>query len=473
MSQSNNTISTQIAQPHGAGAPSVDGVLSFAWTDARGRDWSLSATPQQIELRNADESFSIPRERWGEDVSITPLADRYIARFSGPTQDVGFMVGAEALALAGHIGAKTAPMTTQSAAAPATQRAASTPARRVAFPKMNRWTILALGLAALAFIPWVGIGFAAAAVVVLVLSRRLIRPSADFGHVRTLRAVTWIWLGFNVAVWGVTTANAARASIAPDIVETARLRSSRAAPPLSRTAQIVLYIIVVVASLSVHECAHAITAWWNGDDHACSLGRVSLNPLRHVDPFGTVILPLMLAWAGLPVFGFARPVPVMPWRMMYHRMSDVYVSAAGPASNLLIACLCLALYAAIGAVLSLMGPQVELLGFRAMSASVTVTGVAGAEVLSALLKLLAASVTTNVLLATFNMLPVPPLDGSHVAGNLFPRTIGRAFDLMAPYSMIVFIVMLYSGAMGAMLAPTDMVTREALRWVVGAALGVA
>lgn len=456
-----------------AGESRDDAALSFAWTDAGGRSWRLTAGRDQVELRADGEHIGIPRQRWREDISITPLGDRFIVRFSGPARDIGFLVGSEARSLAGHIGINLDPQDIEDDAAPVPGRETQVARRSVAFPKMDRWTILALGLAAMAFIPWIGIGFATAAVVVLTASRRLVRPSADCSHIRTVRSVTWIWLVLSVTAWGITTANAARASFAPELVETATLRSARVAPVLSPTAQIILYVIVIIASLSVHECAHAITAWWNGDDYAYSLGRVTLNPLRHIDPFGTVILPLMLAWAGLPVFGFARPVPVMSSRLKFHRKSDIYVSAAGPASNVLIACLCLALYSSIGAVLSLMGPQVEIIGFRGMSPSVTVTGIPGAEVLSWVLKMLAALVTVNIMLASFNMLPIPPLDGSRVAGNLFPRTIGRMFDLLAPYSMIIFIVMLYTGAMRAMLGPTDMVTRQALRWVVGAALGTA
>jgi Zn-dependent protease len=166
--------------------------------------------------------------------------------------------------------------------------------------------------------------------------------------------------------------------------------------------------IPLVLSLSVHEWAHARAAWQLGDDTAALMGRMTLNPFAHIDPVGTVLLPLM----GVP-FGWAKPVPVNPLRFrrgMTMRKGMMLTAAAGPASNLVLAAASILLMA----LLVRFRPDLIAPGSRA----------------ALLLHLL---IFMNVLLAVFNMLPVPPLDGSRVADALMPRRLRPAWERFCQY----------------------------------------
>ncbi|MCC7293104.1 MAG: site-2 protease family protein [Phycisphaerales bacterium] len=450
--------------------------VTFHWRDALGGMWVIELDAAGIRLVGETESFEIPRDRWPLDVSVAAVKEGYVARFCGPQRDVGFLVGAEGAALAevlGHV-VTAAPRDVAFAEAPPDDRP-------VLFPKMNRTTVLALLLAGPAFIPVYGVAFALASLVMLGLGRRSLRPSRDFSHVRTMRRFTLLWLLFNLAVWGLTTFKPSdrqrprlrRADItAPQISDapsSARARPARQEPPMM--VYVVVAIVVSLLSLSVHECAHAITALWNGDDYARSLGRVTLNPLAHIDPFGTVLLPAILFFTTGMTFGYARPVPVMPSRMMYHRISDIYVSAAGPVSNLLIACAGMGAYLLVGRVIWLVFPEATIWEYRFLSPSVEAAGLPGAAVWTAALRMLSILVLMNVGLAFFNLLPIPPLDGSHVCGNLYPRTIGRFFDAIRPYQIPIFIILLWTGAMRAMLGPTMSTVVWGLQWTIAASVG--
>src|SRR5512140_3596592 len=155
-------------------------------------------------------------------------------------------------------------------------------------------------------------------------------------------------------------------------------------------AQVFIAFIVLLFSLTVHESAHAWTADRLGDPTARLLGRVSLNPVVHADPIGTVVFPLLSMISGLPLIGWAKPVPVNISRLRQRRSGYVLVAAAGPASNLLLALLAAGLLA--------------LMPAAPMS-------VGSADVSAPLLTLLTRALYVNVLLAVFNMLPIPPLDG--------------------------------------------------------------
>ncbi|MCG3130204.1 MAG: hypothetical protein FLDDKLPJ_00958 [Phycisphaerae bacterium] len=446
-----------------------ESVPVFYWRDARGVPWTLEADERELRLASHDESFSVPRERWAGDVTITPSRGGNIIRVTGPNRDVGFLIGPEALEFARRLGKDVAdpPAATDADAGPMAPRGP------VLFPKMDRFSVIALCLAAVAFVPVFGYAAALASIVLLAATRRRVRPAREYNHVRSVRRITAAWLVLSLLVCTVATLNAVRlrspdpgVSQGPTVVD--------AGPgATSLYASIAAGIIVVLLSLSVHEAAHAITALWNGDDYARSLGRVTLNPLAHIDPFGTVALPAMLALSGLPAFGYARPVPVIPSRMLFHRKSDIYVSAAGPLSNLLIAALCMSLYLLIGCGLSLLSPDVRVSGYDWPGFDAQVSGVAGAKVITAVLRMLGIAVQLNLLLAFFNLLPIPPLDGSHVAGNLFPQTIGRFFDMIRPFQIIVFIALMYTGVMRWMMMPTLVLVMRALYWMVETATGLA
>ncbi len=187
-------------------------------------------------------------------------------------------------------------------------------------------------------------------------------------------------------------------------------------------AQIFLVFIVLLFSLTVHEAAHAWTANRLGDPTARVLGRVSLNPLVHIDPIGTLLFPLLALIAGVPVIGWAKPVPVVVSKLRHARRDYVLVAAAGPASNLVLAvCAAVAL---------------KLLPITPVMHGQTNVTVPVASMLSRALAL-------NVLLAVFNMIPIPPLDGGNVIGGLLPRSLGARFDsLIRPYGFILLYALM-------------------------------
>ena len=180
-------------------------------------------------------------------------------------------------------------------------------------------------------------------------------------------------------------------------------------------------IIPLVLAIVFHEVAHGWTARALGDPTAAELNRLSLNPLRHVDPVGTILVPGMLKLAGLPVFGWAKPVPVIAERLRNPRWGMMLVAVAGPGMNLLMAL--------AGAV---------VLGLLvAPYRDAEPTGVTAFLMLN-LINFLAV----NVFLALFNMLPIPPFDGSHVVEGLLPRRAAAAYAATRPYAFFLMIGLL-------------------------------
>ena len=186
-------------------------------------------------------------------------------------------------------------------------------------------------------------------------------------------------------------------------------------------AERLITLIPLWFSLSVHEWAHAWTAWRLGDDTAMRLGRMTLNPLAHIDPVGTLLLPLL----GVP-FGWAKPVPVQPHRFrrtVTMRTGMMLTAIAGPVSNLCLAAVCIVVMAVV-------------FRFRPM---LLMQGQAVGMLLSMLISL-------NVLLATFNALPIPPLDGSRVADALMPQALRPAWEefcRLGPIALAAVILLPY------------------------------
>lgn len=214
-------------------------------------------------------------------------------------------------------------------------------------------------------------------------------------------------------------------------------------------------LFVVLLSLTVHECAHAITAWWLGDDYAKRLGRVSLNPLVHIDPIGTIILPLILLLANVGVFGWAKPVPTQPHYTDNPRRSHILVSIAGPGSNLLMAMASLLLLLGLGCIVSLAAPDAQVQNFNEFSFSeaITATGFPLAWVFGPLCTILELSFVINVFLAFFNLIPVPPLDGSWVLEHMFPNTFGPVVARIRPFGFLLFLGLIYTGILRYLLLP--------------------
>jgi len=199
--------------------------------------------------------------------------------------------------------------------------------------------------------------------------------------------------------------------------------------------QIVVIFITLLFSLTVHEAAHAWTASRLGDDTARSLGRVSLNPAVHVDPVGTIVFPLIALFTNLPVLGWAKPVPVDirnlrdGWRHKY-----MAIAAAGPASNLVLA-----------AIASVLLALVPLSGGALDDGSVAVS--------APFLAILQEAVRLNIVLAVFNMLPIPPLDGGNVASGLLTGAAGRAYDNLRPYGFLILYALMFSGLLSRLIGP--------------------
>ena len=207
-------------------------------------------------------------------------------------------------------------------------------------------------------------------------------------------------------------------------------------------ARVFIAFIVLLFSLTVHETAHAWTASRLGDPTARLLGRVSLNPIVHADLVGTVLFPLLAIIGNIPLIGWAKPVPVNVRNLRRGRRDYVIVAAAGPLSNLLIAVL-----ASIA--LSLLTVSPMRLGEPNVSAPVAA--------------LLAQAVPLNVLLAVFNMIPIPPLDGGNVLGGLLPPAIGARFDaLMRPYGFILLYALLLTRGFDYLIIPP---ARFLLSWL--------
>jgi Zn-dependent protease len=190
-----------------------------------------------------------------------------------------------------------------------------------------------------------------------------------------------------------------------------------------------LIFVVVVPSIILHELAHGVVALACGDDTARRAGRLTLNPIRHVDPVGTLILPAVLSLAGLGAFGYAKPVPVNPARMRHPRNDSVLVSLAGPATNLALAGL-------------------SLVVLRTLRSPVTVSeigliasGYAGLGLLGTGDQLLYLVGFLNVSLAVFNLIPLPPLDGSAVVERLLPAAAWPTWSKIRTYAMPALLLL--------------------------------
>jgi Zn-dependent protease len=187
-------------------------------------------------------------------------------------------------------------------------------------------------------------------------------------------------------------------------------------------------IAIILISLTIHEAAHAWTADRLGDPTARLLGRVSLNPLVHIDPIGTLLLPALAAFSGLPIIGWAKPVPVNISRLRHHRRDFMIVAAAGPVSNLA----------------------------QAIVAALVLRGMFGDSWLGAdslALDVLLQIMQINALLAFFNLIPIPPLDGGNVLAGLVPERAAVALDALRQYGFILLYALLLTGALTYLIVP--------------------
>jgi Zn-dependent protease len=192
---------------------------------------------------------------------------------------------------------------------------------------------------------------------------------------------------------------------------------------LSSLIDISLMAVVLLFSVMIHEVAHGYVALLNGDPTARLSGRITLNPIPHIDPIGTILLPAILLLTGSRIlFGWARPVPVNPSYFRDYRLGEITTSFAGPASNLLLALLfSYLLRFGVG------GPGLLLLAYYGC--------------------------TINIFLAIFNLIPIPPLDGSHLVSAFLPYRLLQYYQYLEPVGFIIILLLFYSGIMGMILMP--------------------
>ena len=200
-------------------------------------------------------------------------------------------------------------------------------------------------------------------------------------------------------------------------------------------------LAVLLISLSVHEAAHAWSASVLGDPTARTLGRVSLNPLVHIDPFGTVLFPLIGLVSGGVVFGWAKPVPVNTLNLRRPRQDHLLIAAAGPASNLVQAALC-------------------LLGLHLILGLFDRSVIATHSIVAPLFQMLYVGLNLNVILAVFNLSPIPPLDGSWILQGLLPENLAGLVDSIRPYGFMLLILLLFSGVFSSVIGPVLLFVRQ-------------
>jgi Zn-dependent protease len=216
---------------------------------------------------------------------------------------------------------------------------------------------------------------------------------------------------------------------------------------------IVISLFVLLFAITIHEASHAWAANRMGDPTAMGMGRVSLNPIAHIDPVGTVLLPLLLVLAGAPAFGWAKPVIVNPYNLRNPRRDNLWISLAGPAANLTAAAVAL----------------VSILLLKVLSPGVTdfLKSIIfykhvfppGFYPVQGLALILFYAVLINTYLAIFNLIPIPPLDGSGVLSGMLSDEAARRYDRIRPFGFIIVIILIYLGLLNVILRPIELLIK--------------
>lgn len=194
---------------------------------------------------------------------------------------------------------------------------------------------------------------------------------------------------------------------------------------------IAIFIIPMLFAITMHEVAHGWVASWFGDHTARLSGRLSLNPLKHIDLIGTIIVPLIMLLLVKFIFGWAKPVPVDPRNLHHPRRDMAFVALAGPIANLLMA---------IGwGGMAKLGDITQLHGNTWIGVPLHLMGSIGLQI--------------NVVLAVLNLLPIPPLDGAKILASILPRRAAYYFSLLEPYSFLILILLIVTGSLSLIMWP--------------------
>ncbi|MDD8031676.1 MAG: site-2 protease family protein [Acidobacteriota bacterium] len=209
----------------------------------------------------------------------------------------------------------------------------------------------------------------------------------------------------------------------------------------------IISLIILLFAITIHEASHGLVAYRMGDPTAMAAGRVTLNPMAHIDIFGTVILPLLLAIFGAPVFGWAKPVPVNPHFLRNPRRDGLWISLAGPVANILAAAVSLLLIVLLKAISPV--TTVALYNFLTSSGGLP----AGLQPLQGLVIILFYLVLINTYLAVFNLIPMYPLDGSGVLEGLLSDDLADKYAKLRPYGFLIVIILISFGFLDLVVRP--------------------
>ncbi len=215
---------------------------------------------------------------------------------------------------------------------------------------------------------------------------------------------------------------------------------------------LVMFMVVLLMAISFHEAGHAWMSWKFGDDTAFMLGRVTLNPVAHTDPIGTLLIPILGfvfgaiggALAGIPLIGWGKPTPVNPRNWTNYKLANVMVSIAGIVANLILAIVGFAI-------------------FKTLLETGTINaGNASGGIVQPLVIFLNYMIMLNVSLAVFNLLPFPPLDGSKVLSTFLPASFQPVFDMLEQFGFLILLLLVYMGIIGLIIRPVYMLVQYLL-----------
>ncbi len=212
---------------------------------------------------------------------------------------------------------------------------------------------------------------------------------------------------------------------------------------------IAIQFAVLLFSLSIHEAAHAWTADRFGDYTARYLGRVTLNPIPHVDPIGTILFPLLQFFVHFPLIGWAKPVPINPAHLRNPRKDQIYISVAGPAANLVAGSIAFVILAIAKIFSTRAGSLIDLM--------TAIGGIPGnGSILAPVLGILYYAMIINLALAVFNFIPIPPLDGHWILYGLLPAGAAAALERMGSYGFIILYALMFMGTLRIVFIPVGL-----------------